>query len=112
MAEFIMEMQQFSKLSDQERATLKNLEPFLKETADNLAETFYDNLLAFEGTAKHFASNPERVGSLKNQLKVWYIGLAKGSYDNQYANDRYRIGYRSVTDMSRELFNSLLRSAD
>lgn len=96
MTNFIQEMQQFSKLTDQEKQILRSLEPVLRKTADQLAEAFYTNLLSFENTAKHFTSNPERIDSLKNHLKAWYIGLAKGSYDEQYAEDRYRIGYRHV----------------
>jgi heam-based aerotactic trancducer len=93
---FIDEMQHFSKLTDQEREALTNLKPLLVETADKMTTAFYDNLLSFEGTAVHFADHPERIESLKQHLKNWYIGLSKGSYDEQYAHDRYRIGYRHV----------------
>jgi heme-based aerotactic transducer len=93
---FIEEVQEFSKLSDQERAVLQTLKPLLVETADALAEAFYANLLSFEGTAKHFAAHPERIEGLKKHLKAWYIGLSNGSYNDQYAQDRYRIGYRHV----------------
>jgi hypothetical protein len=93
---FITEMQHFSKLSEDERADLINLKSLLVETADTLAEAFYANLLAYEGTAKHFAEHPERIVGLKGRLKKWYVSLSKGSYDEQYAQDRYRIGYRHV----------------
>jgi hypothetical protein len=94
--DFINEIQSFSKLSDEEKAILPSLEPFLAETADQLTEAFYANLLKFEGTAKHFQSDSGRIERLKNHLKKWYVGLAKGNYDEKYAQDRYRIGYRHV----------------
>jgi hypothetical protein len=93
---FITEMQHFSKLTEEERTTLVNLKPLLVDTAEDLAEAFYANLLAYQGTAKHFAEHPERIIGLKGHLKKWYVGLSKGNYDEQYAQDRYRIGYRHV----------------
>jgi hypothetical protein len=93
---FVEEMQQFSHMDEAEKAILAGLKPFLTETATELAESFYENLLAYESTAKHFAANPERIQGLKNHLKAWYVGLANGSYGEQYASDRYRIGYRHV----------------
>jgi len=93
---FIEEMQHFSKLNDQERNALRELRPLLTEYADSLTAAFYDNLLAYEGTAKHFEGHPELIPSLKNHLKKWFIGLANGSYEEQYAQERYRIGYRHV----------------
>jgi hypothetical protein len=93
---FVEEMQKFSHMDEAEKAILASLKPFLTETADAMAEAFYENLLSYESTAKHFVEHPERIESLKNHLKAWYIGLSNGSYGEQYAQDRYRIGYRHV----------------
>ena len=68
------------------------MEKYLPE----MAEKFYAQIPHHPGASRVFTGGEAQVQRLKSTLQAWGRGLFNGVYDEHYAEDRFRIGFRHV----------------
>jgi hypothetical protein len=94
---FIEEVTKLSGgLTEEERALLAEMKPAVEKHADALIDAFYGNLEQNARTREILHAKPGRIARLKAHLRDWLSSLVGGSYDADYFDRRYRIGYRHV----------------
>ncbi len=93
---FISEMKQLGALTDQDRQLLAEMKPALEKQATPIVEAFYVQLESFEPLKQLLHAEPGRVERLKGHLARWLVGLSAGVYEEDYLQERYRIGKRHV----------------
>jgi uncharacterized membrane protein (DUF373 family) len=84
-------LRQDYKFTDEESELLKNLQPLMKEHADNFVDAFYDYIWGFGSTAQ-FLKNKDIIAHHRHKIKEWYINLFCGQYDVSYFMHLYKIG--------------------
>jgi methyl-accepting chemotaxis protein len=83
---------EFIGFDAEDERRLDDLEPLLRENQDAIAESFYDNLTAYEQTTRVIERSPKGVEDLKRTQKAYLVSLATGEYDDDYFTNRARIG--------------------
>jgi len=81
----------YLRLTDEEEVALKQLHPLMVQHADGLVETFYRHLLQFPET-RRLLSDELITTRLKQAQKRYLLSLVTGPYDEQYRDERLRIG--------------------
>jgi signal transduction histidine kinase len=61
-----------------------------------LAERFYSQIPHHPNAFRVFTGGDAQIARLKQTLQHWARGIFSGAYDQNYAEDRYQIGYRHV----------------
>jgi uncharacterized membrane protein (DUF373 family) len=90
-------MQQYStlkehyKFTEEEAKILYNLQPRMKELADDFIDRFYDHIWGFGKTAQ-FLKNKEIIAHHRKKIQEWYVNLFCGKYDMSYFTYLYKIG--------------------
>lgn len=79
---------QFTK---EEEKTLKELQPFMEDLADDFISEFYDYIWGFGKTAT-FLKNKEIIAYHRTKIREWFINLFSGKYDLPYFMYLYKIG--------------------
>lgn len=82
---------EYLQLTEEEEAGLKALQPLMLRHVDELVTAFYRHLLRFEETRK-LLSDELIATRLKEAQKRYLLSLVSGPYDEQYREDRLRIG--------------------
>ncbi len=90
------EMKRYLHFQEKDALLLKNLGPLMERYLPEMAERFYAQIPHHPGASRVFTGGEEQVNRLKRTLQVWGRGLFNGKYDEQYAADRYLIGFRHV----------------
>lgn len=72
------------------------LGPRMEKYLPEMAENFYAQIPHHPGASRVFTGGETQVRRLKSTLQVWGRGLFNGVYDERYAEDRFRIGFRHV----------------
>ncbi len=79
-------------LTERDAAMLRELERVFEPRMDEIADRFYQHLLAFEKTRRVF-KDEAMVARLKEAQKAYLTQALRGPYDAAYFERRWRIGY-------------------
>jgi len=90
-------MKRYLGISSDEERLLVELGPHLEKHFPELSERFYSQIPFHPNAAKVFSGGAAQIERLKQTLQKWAYGLFSGEYDERYAEDRFRIGYRHVS---------------
>src|SRR6516162_625578 len=93
---FISEMKRYLNFTDSDANLLRQLGPRMGRHFPEMADLFYAQIPHHPGASRVFTGGEEQVNRLKRTLQTWAQGLFAGIYDEKYAEDRYRIGFRHV----------------
>jgi len=93
---FVDEMKRYLHLLPGDAAILRELGPLMEKYLPEMAERFYAQIPHHPGASRVFTGGEAQVQRLKSTLQAWGRGLFNGSYDEQYAQDRFLIGFRHV----------------
>ena len=93
---FIEEMKRYIGLSGNDAALLASLAPVIEPHLPALADRFYEQIPRHSSAATVFTGGDTQIARLKRTLQQWARGLFSGVYDDAYAQERFRIGYRHV----------------
>ncbi len=89
-------MKRYLHLLPEDSELLKELGPRMEKYLPEMAERFYSQIPHHPGASRVFTGGDAQVQRLKSTLQAWGRGLFNGVYDEYYAEDRYRIGFRHV----------------
>src|SRR5689334_9488805 len=78
------------ELSAQEKALLGDLRAQARDLAPKVTEVFYERLFKNENTAEFLRSAP--MTRLHSMVADWFVDLFGGTYDEEYARKRMKIG--------------------
>jgi signal transduction histidine kinase len=70
--------------------------PQVKPLVPGLVEDFYRTILAHDFTSRVISGGEPQVERLKGTLASWVESLFTGSYDDEFAETRWRVGRRHV----------------
>ncbi|MBI4640845.1 MAG: hypothetical protein HY731_09130 [Candidatus Tectomicrobia bacterium] len=90
------EMKRFEGFTDCDSALLRELRPLAEQSLHHLLDLFYETLLQYEGTRRVLTEGEEQIVRLKKTLKLWVITLLTGPYNEEYYQQRSRIGKTHV----------------
>lgn len=81
----------FLEFGDDDVRRLEGMYDLTHEYVDSVIEAFYEHLLSFHETAAFFR-DPHVLEHVKAQQKEYFIRLTQGDYEQQYVDDRLRLG--------------------
>lgn len=93
---FIKEVASLSGLTDEDRRLLTEMKPDLEKHASGIVDAFYENLEQNDHLHQILHSEPGRIERLKGHLRRWLVSLSESAPDEDYFEERYRIGHRHV----------------
>ena len=93
---FFEEMKRYIGFSPDDAETLRSLAPVVEPHLPALAERFYAEIPRHASAAGVFTGGTDQIARLKGTLQKWARGLFTGIYDEAYAHERFRIGFRHV----------------
>ena len=96
METFVEEMKRYIGLTEEDARQLRPLGPPLEKYFPEMAERFYAQIPHHPDASRVFVGGEAQVARLKQTLQAWARGLFAGVYDEDYARERYQIGYRHV----------------
>lgn len=82
----------FLKFDQRDMALLHDLADLFRARKTDIAERFYEHMLAFEDTRKVFR-NEAMIQRLKQAQATYLMEAVEGPYDASYFERRWRIGY-------------------
>jgi signal transduction histidine kinase len=85
------ERKRFGRFCADDAKLLAELRPTFRRQADRIIEEFYDHLLSNE-TLRPLLADPDTVARVKSAQKSYLLSLTNGTYDEEYAQSRLRIG--------------------
>lgn len=91
-AEEISERLAYLDLTERDAALLGDLARLFEPRLDEIVDSFYRHLLAFEKTRRVF-KDAATVARLKDAQKAYLMQALRGPYDAAYFERRWRIGY-------------------
>ena len=89
-------MKRYLGVTDEDVALMRNLGPRMEKYFPELSERFYSQIPLHPNAFRVFTGGEAQVNHLKQTLQVWARGLFRGVYDEDYAAERYQIGFRHV----------------
>lgn len=93
---FLDEMKRYIGFTADDAEMLASLRPLIEPHLPALADRFYEQIPRHSEAAAVFTGGDAQVARLKLTLQHWARGLFSGVYDDAYAQERFRIGYRHV----------------
>jgi signal transduction histidine kinase/CheY-like chemotaxis protein len=93
---FLEEMKRYIGFTVDDAAMLVSLAPVVEPHLPALADRFYEQIPRHSDAAAVFTGGGTQIARLKLTLERWAQGLFSGVYDDAYAQERFRIGYRHV----------------
>lgn len=93
---FLEEMKRYIGFTADDAATLASLAPLVEPHLPAMAVRFYEQIPRHSEAAAVFTGGEAQIARLKLTLQRWARGLFAGVYDDAYAQERFRIGYRHV----------------
>lgn len=91
-AEEIRDRLAYLALTESDAAMLRELGRVVEPRLDEIADRFYQHLLAFEKTRRVF-KDEAMVARLKEAQKAYLMQALRGPYNAAYFEQRWRIGY-------------------
>lgn len=89
-------MKRYLGITEETERCLKELGPRIEKHLPQMAEHFYLQIPRHAGAFRVISGGSTQIERLKQTLIVWAHGLFGGVYDEAYAAERFRIGYRHV----------------
>lgn len=83
---------EFIDFDDDDEQRLASLEPTFRANQDEIADLFYQNLTNYDQSIAVFSRSPKKISQLKATQKAYLTSLATGDYDQEYFQNRARIG--------------------
>ncbi len=96
METFIQEMKRYLGVTEEDVALMRKLGPRMEKYLPELAERFYAQIPLHPNAFRVFSGGEAQVNHLKQTLQGWARALFRGVYDEDYAAERYQIGFRHV----------------
>lgn len=93
---FLDETKRYIGFTAEDAATLASLASLVEPHLPAMADRFYEQIPAHSEAAAVFTGGEAQIARLKLTLERWARGLFSGVYDEAYAQERFRIGYRHV----------------
>ncbi len=93
---FLDEMKRYIGFTADDAAILVSLGHVVEPHLPALADRFYEQIPRHSEAAAVFTGGEAQIARLKLTLQHWSRGLFSGVYDDAYAQERFRIGYRHV----------------
>lgn len=93
---FLEEMKRYIGVTAEDAATLAAVAPLVEPYLPAMADAFYEQIPRHSHAAAVFTGGEPQIARLKLTLQRWARGLLSGVYDEAYADERFRIGYRHV----------------
>jgi signal transduction histidine kinase len=93
---FIQEMRRYIGFTDDDAALLAALGPKMEPFFPAMADRFYSQIPFHPDAFRVFTGGVTQINRLKQTLQAWGRGLFSGMYGEEYAENRYLIGYRHV----------------
>jgi signal transduction histidine kinase len=93
---FIEEMKRYLGVTEEDAELMRKIGPRMEKYLPELAERFYAQIPLHPNAFRVFTGGEAQVNHLKQTLQVWARGLFRGVYDEDYAAERYQIGFRHV----------------
>ena len=81
----------FLEFDDDDVHRLHAMYELTHEHVDVVIEAFYEHLMSFPETAAFFR-DPRLLEHVKGRQKEYFIRLTQGDYEQEYVNDRLRLG--------------------
>jgi PAS domain S-box-containing protein len=81
----------FIGVTERDEQLLRALRPLFEQHVSTVVDAFYDHLLSFPETAQLLRDRPT-VDRLKGLQRAYLIRITGGDYDDQYFQERLRIG--------------------
>jgi len=93
---FIEEMKRYLGFTEEDATILRKLGPRMKKYLPEMAERFYSQIPHHPDAFRVITGGETQIERLKGTLRVWASELFCGAYDEEYAQQRYQVGYRHV----------------
>jgi signal transduction histidine kinase len=93
---FVEEMKRYLGVTEEDALLMRKLGPRMEKYLPELAERFYAQIPLHPNAFRVFTGGDEQIKHLKQTLQNWARGLFRGKYDENYASERYQIGFRHV----------------
>jgi len=93
---FFEEMKRYVEFTEEEGRLLQAVGPQMEQFFPGMAERFYERIGQHPDAAEVFTGGQEQIERLKQTLQVWAHRVFAGTYDEDYAAERYKIGVRHV----------------
>ena len=90
------ELQRYVAWSDEDAKRVHSLGPVVRPCFDALVDDFYAEIQRHPEAMKVITGGNEQISRLKKTLVRWLEELFSGSYDQDYVDRRWRVGYRHV----------------
>ena len=96
METFIEEMKRYLGVTEEDAALMRKLGPRMEKYLPELSERFYAQIPLHPNAHRVFTGGDAQISHLKLTLQNWTRGLFRGVYNEDYAAERYQIGFRHV----------------
>lgn len=91
----ISQIEHYYNFSSQDAQNLQRLRPIMEQYKEQLIDSFYNNLLNNEDTAR-LLHGKESIDNQKKILAIVFMDLFNGVYDNHYLQNIQRVGFEHV----------------
>jgi len=91
-AQEIRRRKDFLQFNDDDVERLKGINELAEKYADDVINEFYQHLMSFEETRQFFRDEEQLLAHVKNLQKMYFLRLTKGTYDQEYIDNRLKIG--------------------
>jgi signal transduction histidine kinase len=100
------ELQRYVGWTDQDAKRVKALGPLLADHFVPLIDDFYEEIEHHPEASKVITGGTEQISRLKQSLQRWLAELFSGTYDREYVDRRWRVGYRHVEIGLNQVFTN------
>lgn len=83
---------EFIDFDEDDARRLESFADVFEDHADEIADSFYEHLTDYEQTRAVFERSPKGIDELKRTQQAYLLSLAQGEYDQEYFQNRARIG--------------------
>lgn len=91
-AQEIRRRKAFLQFNDEDVQRLTSINEEAEKYADEVIEEFYRHLMSFEETRQFFRDQEQLLAHVKNLQKSYFLRLTQGNYDENYIENRLKIG--------------------
>lgn len=91
-AQEIRRRKAFLQFNDEDVQRLTSINEQAENYADEVIEEFYRHLMSFEETRQFFRDQEQLLAHVKNLQKSYFLRLTQGNYDENYIENRLKIG--------------------
>lgn len=96
MKNFLDEMKTYIRFTQEDQKILKEIAPIMKKYIPQIVDEFYAEIKDHDGTMKVITGGDAQIERLKGTLSIWLEEFFEGEYDEHFAEQRFKIGYRHV----------------